>query len=564
MRKAIFAFVVSLVVVVPIAVRASVPEGVAYLKTQVIDDWSAQALVAAGETSIDVSSLQTFTGSSATDHAKRILALVAVGEEPRTYTGTDLVARLNALASGGQIGDATLLNDDAWGIIALRAAGVAASDSVVTGAKSFLLSHQGADGGWGYDVFSGSDTNDTAAVLMALSEVGFTSGSAEVVNAVAFLTSQQQPDGGWPYVVPCAWPGCTDSDSASTAWVLSAFTKLGLTPSGSPADFINSLQTSEGSFKWQASDLAGSAGMTSYALVALAGKYYPVKRLVISGAVGGGGYKVDNVDLVLSINMSKSEVTPHTDLTFTLALKNNGPDAAVRPVVTGLLFGGNTYVIAKPSGGIFDPILGSWAPGALYPREQATLQITLRSGTAGEYVYTFVATNTAAEVNQADNQVKLTIVVSEPVLLVQEQEIALPQVLGVQTSTGCTVPASTLGTVNPGGVALGSRDGSAIWYLEPTSNISYCLFDDASVRNVLERFSLGITNADLASIPVGDNTPLEFLDSSTPNAVLSARLEGRLVLQVESVGEAWYITGGKRYYLSPTVIAIDSLRRFVH
>ena len=114
MRKAIFAFVVLLVVVVPIAVRASVPEAVAYLKTQAIDDWSAQALVAAGETSIDVSSLQTFTGSSATDYAKRILALVAAGEEPHTYTGTDLVAGLKALASGGQIGDATLLNDDAW------------------------------------------------------------------------------------------------------------------------------------------------------------------------------------------------------------------------------------------------------------------------------------------------------------------------------------------------------------------------------------------------------------------------------------------------------------------
>src|SRR3989338_3504414 len=283
MRKIIFSTLFTICLVLPLAVYAGLPEAVSYLKSQTLDDWTAQALVVAGET-VDATPLQSFSGSSATDYAKRILSLVAVGENPTSYTGVNLVEALRGLAQNGQIGETSLLNDDAWGIMALSAAGVSNNDSVIVGAASHLLNNQNDDGGWSWGVGFDSDTNDTAAVLMALSEAGYTSADTAVQDAVAYLTAQQNPDPGLPYQRPCGWPGCEQSDSASTAWVIAALNKLKLEPlawqkSGfSPQDFLLTLQTGEGSFKWQATDTVGSQAMTAYALVSLGGQSYPVAR----------------------------------------------------------------------------------------------------------------------------------------------------------------------------------------------------------------------------------------------------------------------------------------------
>src|SRR3989338_2885516 len=277
MRKIIFSTLFTICLVLPLAVYAGLPEAVSYLKSQTLDDWTAQALVVAGE-KVDATPLQSFSGSSATDYAKRILSLVAVGENPTSYTGVNLVEALRGLAQNGQIGETSLLNDDAWGIMALSAAGVSNNDSVIVSAASHLLNNQNDDGVWSWGVGFDSDTNDTAAVLMALAEAGYTASDSPVSEAVVYLASQQNDDAGFPYQLPCFWPGCEASDSASTSWVISALTKLILDPASwqksgvSPQEFLLTLQTGDGSFKWQAGDPAGSAGMTAYAAVALAGK----------------------------------------------------------------------------------------------------------------------------------------------------------------------------------------------------------------------------------------------------------------------------------------------------
>jgi hypothetical protein len=190
------------------------------------------------------------------------------------------VQGLKNLAKDGQIGDASLLNDDAWGILALRAAGVAETDTVVAGAKSYLLAHQETDGGWGYAVGAGADTNDTAAVLMALKDVGLSVSDSAIAAALQYLHQTQNSDGGFPYVSGSA------SDSGSTSWVLAAAQKYNQTISewtksaNTPASFLNSLQLTDGSYKWQASDEVGSATMTAFAVVALTGGYYPVSPAV--------------------------------------------------------------------------------------------------------------------------------------------------------------------------------------------------------------------------------------------------------------------------------------------
>jgi hypothetical protein len=276
MRK-ILIFILTLALIVPpLAIQADTASAVTYLKTQTQDEWITMGLVAAGETSVSKTHLQTFSGTLATDYAKRILAIVAVGENPTTFAGTDLVAGLKALAQSNQIGDVSLLNDDAWGLMALRAAGVAESDSLVVGAKAYLLAHQNTDGGWGYSLTSGSDTNDTAAVLMALGEVGVTSGAA-IEAALNYLHTSQNADAGFPYV------SGSDSDAGSTSWTWAALTKLGQATSAwtkgstTPLNFLQTLQLADGSYKWQSSDTTGSPSMTAFALVAASNKYYPVK-----------------------------------------------------------------------------------------------------------------------------------------------------------------------------------------------------------------------------------------------------------------------------------------------
>ena len=49
MRKIIFSTLFAICLVLPLAVYAGLPEAVSYLKSQTLDDWTAQALVAAGE-----------------------------------------------------------------------------------------------------------------------------------------------------------------------------------------------------------------------------------------------------------------------------------------------------------------------------------------------------------------------------------------------------------------------------------------------------------------------------------------------------------------------------------
>ena len=247
-----------------------------YLKAQSPDAWITMALAAASETGLDLTHLQSVAGTLSTDYAKAILALAAAGENPKTFGNIDYVAKLKTYFQSSQLGDENLINDDIWGILALAAAGESISGAEIAAAKNFILANQNSDGGWGYNVGGLSDTNDTAAAMMALLEAGLNSSSPELVSAISYLQSQQNADGGFPYTAG------SESDSGSDAWVISAIYKLGQDPSAwqnnsnNPIDHLKSLQTADGSFKWVASQSDTYNTLTAYAVIALAGKFYPV------------------------------------------------------------------------------------------------------------------------------------------------------------------------------------------------------------------------------------------------------------------------------------------------
>jgi hypothetical protein len=92
------------------------------------------------------------------------------------------------------------------------------------------------------------------------------------------------------------------------------------------------------------------------------------------------------------------------------------------------------------------------------------------------------------------------------------------------------------------------------WYLDPKSLSRYYLADGPSAYQALRQFGLGITNKDLDKIPVAPASALpdSYNKSTNYSEVLVNKLKGRILLQVENRGEAWYVNprDGYRYYLA--------------
>ncbi|MDD5146178.1 MAG: prenyltransferase/squalene oxidase repeat-containing protein [Candidatus Pacebacteria bacterium] len=255
--------------------QSQAQKGVSYLRSQPFDAWSLMALTSAGETNLDLSFLQSVNEKTALGYAKYILALTAVGKNPTNFGNENYVEKLKGFYQNNQFGDVNLLNDDIWAILALGALG---QDQLgqVQASQDYILSHQNIDGGWGYSISATSDTNDTAAAIMALKEAGAADTSGAVQRATAYLKSTQNEDGGFPYSAGSV------SDSCSDAWVISAVYKLQQDPFGSAwfknghhaVQSLQSLQDTDGGFWWQKS--GDNKFCTSFAVVALLGKFYPV------------------------------------------------------------------------------------------------------------------------------------------------------------------------------------------------------------------------------------------------------------------------------------------------
>ena len=248
-----------------------------YLASGMQDAWVTQGLAATGQTNLDLSYLDDFSGSNANEYAKTILAVIAAGEDPYNFNSQDLVAGLFSYYNNQQLGATSLLNDDFWGLMALVAAGEEVSSQVIQDIKNFILAAQNTDGGWGFSPLASSDTNDTAAAIMALLDAGLQSSSTEIQNALNYLQQAQNDDGGFSF-----YENGT-SDAGSDSWVIAALDKTGIDPnswlrgSNTPISHLESLALPDGSYRWVITDPAGNLLMTAYAAVALAEKYYPVE-----------------------------------------------------------------------------------------------------------------------------------------------------------------------------------------------------------------------------------------------------------------------------------------------
>ncbi|WP_405017229.1 DUF11 domain-containing protein [Kitasatospora sp. NBC_00070] len=105
-------------------------------------------------------------------------------------------------------------------------------------------------------------------------------------------------------------------------------------------------------------------------------------------------------NLTVTKSVDKSSVLTGGQAVFTLTVKNDGPNAATNIVLTDKLPTGLTWV-SDDSGGKYTPATGAWSVPTLAKDATATLKITVKGATEGDYVNAVTAltsdsTNTKA------------------------------------------------------------------------------------------------------------------------------------------------------------------------
>lgn len=135
------------------------------------------------------------------------------------------------------------------------------------------------------------------------------------------------------------------------------------------------------------------------------------------------------------------------------------------------------------------------------------------------------------------------------------KSIALVGAIIISCFFALPVQAQLLSERLSGKILLQVESKGEAWYVNPASGTRFYLGrpDDAFI--LMRRLGLGITNSDLTNIPQSGELKSGKLD-------LVNQLRGRILLQVESKGEAWYVNpnDGHRYFLGRPRDAFELMR----
>jgi energy-coupling factor transport system substrate-specific component len=264
--------------------------------------WAVLGLEAAGVNPLDldhgdatpISYLAGNIGEITTtgDIERTILVLRGAGLDPRHFQGHDLVSRLLARRGrdgswGGQV------NQTAFGILALRAAGVSGGNSPSAG---WLRGGQNQDGGWGFAEGSASDADSTGAVLQGLAASGNRAG---IRRGARYLRGVQRAGGGFPLAGGVL-------NAQSTAYAAQGLLAAGISPASvrrggrSALDYLASVQAPDGHYRYSPSSDQTPVWVTGQALLAVNGAAFPLAPVARTAgsapaappaAVGGGSAK---------------------------------------------------------------------------------------------------------------------------------------------------------------------------------------------------------------------------------------------------------------------------------
>jgi hypothetical protein len=248
--------------------------------------WSAMGLAAAGRDPANVrrdghSVCDSLRAEAATldglgDAERTILAAHACGASAYSFAGRDLVAEvLKARDSDDSFEH--LVNLTSFAIFALRAVGHSPSYPAIRDAAGWIEQQQNSDGGFSFgELGSSSDVDDTGAALQALAAAG--ARNAHVLDAaIDYLIRSQNLDGGFPEQYG------SESNAQSTAWAVQGLIAVGRNlgtvrrhGSRSPIGYLESLVAPVGSIRYSRTSAQSPVWVTAQALIALAGKTFPV------------------------------------------------------------------------------------------------------------------------------------------------------------------------------------------------------------------------------------------------------------------------------------------------
>jgi squalene cyclase len=211
---------------------------------------------------------------------KAILGVVAAGQDPNNFNGTDMVTALLETydTQVGAFGSPENTWHQALAILGLSAANV----PIPEGALQTLLDLQQPDGGWEYTTGFGTWPDNTALALQALLAGGLPAGDADIQAGIEFIQSHQLEDGGW-------------GDSSTTAYVIMALNALGIDPkhwqtdSGeTPLHNLFTYQKPSGAFIFSQDFPDESLMSTTTAVLAATGRNYLIQPFDLKEANAAG------------------------------------------------------------------------------------------------------------------------------------------------------------------------------------------------------------------------------------------------------------------------------------
>ncbi|MBU0614363.1 SH3 domain-containing protein [Patescibacteria group bacterium] len=102
-----------------------------------------------------------------------------------------------------------------------------------------------------------------------------------------------------------------------------------------------------------------------------------------------------------------------------------------------------------------------------------------------------------------------------------------------------------------GYILLQVENHGEAWYVDPTSDNRYYMKDGPTAYEMMRKFGLGISDADLLRLQSGDTE-------------LRERLKGRILLQVQQHGEAYYVhpQTGEAHYMANGEQAYELMRYY--
>lgn len=331
----------------------------------------------------------------------------------------------------------------------------------------------------------------------------------EIVNTVS-VTSDQQPEpvedtvidpldaADLAVVKSVDDPAPAESDTVAFTIVLTnkgpdTATGVALTdllPSGLTYD---SVTPSQGSYNnvsgiWTVGTVvaSGSATLTLYATVdaGTAGQTI-VNTARVSNANQADPTPDDNEDTAsvtvrgadLGIAKSVSEPAPIEgyEVTYALALTNNGPNTATGVEVTDQLPAGVTFVSATPSQGSYDPVSGVWTVGTVAVSATVTMDIVveIEAGTAGQTI-TNTATITASDETDPDpsnDEDDAVLTVAIPGISISKHSSATNEVYFGDTIT-YTVTLTNFGNTAQTGISVGDVLPAGLTYVPGSAVIT--------------------------------------------------------------------------------------------